>query len=294
MSDNNYYQKDASKTMPFIMIIGVIALLSVLAWIWLFKSPGSNEKVLDIPRVTEVPQDKIKEAVVEAEPLIEEPAIDEPVLTKEPVEQKKPLPALNNSDEPVKNAFNEFSVGKAIVKMLVPERIILKTVRAVLALEEGNVVKDFRPIKSPEPSFKVAKIDEPIDLEIGQRYRISSKNYERYENYIDVFAKTDKQKLAGLYKDFYPLFEEAYSQYGVDKGGFDKVLNRVIDRIIASEVHEKIKKDDQILIQPKVFYTFQDKRIENLSSIDKLLLRIGKKNTLELQKQLQAFKREIQ
>ncbi|MGI1679835.1 MAG: DUF3014 domain-containing protein [Cellvibrionaceae bacterium] len=303
MSDN-YYQEDTFQITPFLTIAGVIVLLGLMAWLWLSNSPTQEAKVLEIPQLEKTSPVEAKRIINDEEAVFESSDKDNLSETKNINEEKagvnktveEPaivLPVLKESDDPLKNSLGELSAGAALVKLLVPERIILKTVRAVLALAEGDVVKDFRPIKSPPPSFKVVKIDEPLDREIGQRYQINPKNYERYNSYINILSSLNKSDVAKIYKNYYPLLEESYLQYGVDKGSFDKVLNSVIDNIIASDVYEATVASDRILIQPKVFYVFQNKKIENLSGVDKLLLRIGEKNTQALKKELIDFKSAI-
>ncbi|MGH1470668.1 MAG: DUF3014 domain-containing protein [Cellvibrionaceae bacterium] len=301
MDDNSYYQKDTFQMTPFLTIAGVIVLLVLMAWLWFSEttSPSEKTEVLEVPQSTEIIEAEPDSVIADIEPLINETVnVDdknEEKPSQDAVEEAAVvLPSLQDSDGVVREALGEDTAAKALVNLLVPERIILKGVRAILALEEGDVVKDFRPLKSPEPTFKVKKIDEPLDRKVGQRYQISPKNYERYNHYIQALSSVDKKHVVSVYRYLYPLLEEAYLQYGVDKGGFDAVLIRVVDKIIASDVFEKTSESDRILIQPKVFYVFQNKKIENLSGVDKLLLRIGEKNTAVLKKELLHFKASLQ
>ena len=78
------------------------------------------------------------------------------------------------------------------------------------------------------------EIDEPLNIEVGQRYILDPANYDRYKPWVTAFSSVDKDMLVSVYKRFYPLLEEAYLQQGVDRGTFHNVVLSVIDDLLAN------------------------------------------------------------
>lgn len=213
-------------------------------------------------------------------------SVAEPLPSRPRIE----LPTLSDSDAPIKALANELSPEGTLLALLVPDSILLKVVRMIIALDEHSVVKDYRPLTSPEHGLLVQPINEVLDPDLGPRYRLDARNYARYTAHVDLLAKLDMTRMAQLYHDFYPLLEQAYQQYGVDRGSFYKVTLRALDHVLEVPIRD----ESPILIQPKVFFEYQDPLVEKRTSIDKLLMRMGPENTQRVQAQLRALKLELQ
>ncbi len=199
------------------------------------------------------------------------------------------LPSLNESDPVIIQETAKMQGGEHLARLLISENLLLKAVRAIIALDENEVVKDYRPVVPPEPGFRVIPLDEELDPSVGQRYRIDPANYDRYTPYIVALESVSAALLADLYEHFYPLLQEAYAQYGVDRGTFRDVTLRALDRLIGLEIME----EPAILIQPKVFFKYQDPHLEARSAPHKLLMRIGVDNAQRLQAVLRALREEL-
>lgn len=239
--------------------------------------PGAGESFAPIDRALETPE------------IFDEVAGTAPAIS-EPPRPKIELPTLSNSDAPVKTLANELSPEGTLLAFLVPESILRKVVNMIIALDEHTVVKEHRPLVSPEPGMRMQAISEEVDPAIGPRYRIDPRNFERYTAHVELLARLDKVKLAQLYHDFYPLLDQAYKEYGVDRGSFYDVTQRALDHVLEVPIRE----ESPALIQPKVFYQYQDPVVEKRTSIDKLLMRMGPENTLRVQAQLRELKMELQ
>lgn len=240
---------------------------------------GSGENFAPIERSAEstsVIDASSKDSASMAEPVPSRPRIE--------------LPTLSDSDAPVKALASELSPEGTLLALLVPDSILLKVVRMVIALDEHSVVKDYRPLTSPEPGLIVQAISEDPVPDVGPRYRLDASNYARYTPHVDLLAKLDMTRMAQLYHDFYPLLEQAYQQYGVDRGSFYEVTLRALDHVLEVPIRD----ESPILIQPKVFFEYQDPVVEKRTSIDKLLMRMGPENTQRVQAQLRALKLELQ
>ena len=100
---------------------------------------------------------------------------------------------------------------------------------------------------------------------------MSARNAGRYDSAVALFTETDPQMLAALYRRWYPLLQQAYEDLGYPDRYFNDRMVAVIDDMLrAPDVRDPI-----VLVQPKVLYQFEDPKLEQLSSGQKLLLRMG-------------------
>lgn len=279
------------------LLLLVVAIAAAAGLFFLTQQEATEPEpvVLAVPEVrpverepvdVEQPPETMREvlAPLAENPQIEESPIVSPSLPLAP--PPEPLPELQQSDPAVIAQVKALAPEDKLLKLLVPDSVISKFVRAMIALDEGTVVNDYRPIVSPPPPFKTEKIDEPLLEQVGQRYRLSETNYRRYDGMISVFEGLESDALISAYQRFLPLFEEAYAQQGLDTGGFNQVALRVIDNFLATPIIE----EDLILVQPKVFYQFQELTLEELPDSQKLLLRMGPENTRRIQGKLKEIK----
>jgi hypothetical protein len=288
--------RKANSTLLALMAIPLLLISIGTAW-WVFNTVTERPGTPAAPDASDSapisdPDAAMRSLRQGSSPVIRAP---EPVETRPPAPTpvtatQHELPALNESDPVVLDAVAGLDSATALGALLIPENLLLKAVRAVVALDENEVVKDYRPVLTPETSVRVIPLNETLDPELGQRYRLDPANYARYTPYIEALETVDPDALAALYQQFYPLLEEAYRQYGVDRGSFRTVTLRAIDRLLAIEV-----KDEQpVLIQPKVFFQYQDPKIEARSAPHKLLMRMGRDNAVRLQNALRRLRSALQ
>lgn len=245
-------------------------------------SPELNQSIIEEPVASSPPPgSETAEQVSEPTPSPQPPAITEVV--------EDPLPNIHSSDDAVSDGLKTLSSDGQLLKFIVPESLIQRFVRVVIALHEGEVVRDYRPVTSPVAGLNVIAIEETLDPDVGQRYRLSSANYSRYDPWVNAFSSIDKKAAIKLYQRYYPLLQEAYKQHGAKIKEFDTVLMQVIDECLSVEATT----EQPILIRQKVFYQYFDKNLENSSDMVKLLTRIGPSNTKNLQTALRELRAEI-
>lgn len=259
------------------------------ALLYYFLRP--EEEVTPAPTPVPIAQPPVVEEPAPAPPPVAETQTSTPDVTEtEPEPEPEPLPLLSNSDSDVLTALDTVLPEGTASRFIVSESIIQKFVRAVIAITEGKVVNDYRPIESPAPGLKVTKLNEVLDPDVGQRYRLLKTNYSRYKIYVDLFDKTNKAMLAALYQRYYPLLDEAYQQQGIKNSEFHDALLKAIDKVLAVPAVP----EEPILVQQKVYFQYFDRQTEKLPDVNKLLIRMGPENQAKLQTALREFKREIE
>ena len=191
------------------------------------------------------------------------------------------LPALNQSDQVVRDSLAGLLGAKSVEQFLVPENIIRHIVVTVDNLPRKKVAVDLRPIKSTPGETVVAGQ--------GDTSTLSTSNYERYAPFVHLVQSTDPKTLATVYFHLYPLFQQAYEDLGYPGKFFNDRLVEVIDHLLAApEPQGPIE-----LVQPKVFYQFADTRLEDLSAGQKLMIRMGPANERALKAKLRDLRAEL-
>ncbi len=99
----------------------------------------------------------------------------------------------------------------------------------------------------------------------------------------------DQNLAIKIYTYFYPLFQTAYEQLGYKNAYFNDRLVYVIDHLLETPNPP----DPLLLAQPAVLYTYADPSLENLSSGQKILLRIGQHKRLRTLKILESYRSNL-
>jgi hypothetical protein len=209
------------------------------------------------------------------------PAVAAPVQhpITEDVAADKPLPALSDSDRDVQDSLAG-ALGRSIEQVLVPQDIVRHVVVTVDNLPRKKVAIQLRPLKPTGGELVVAPGGEPT---------LGAENAARYATVMTLVKNADVAQVAGVYRRFYPLFQQAYVDLGYPDGYFNDRLVEVIDHLLATpDVAGPIK-----LTQPGVFYQYADPSIEERSSGQKLMIRLGSQNAAVVKEKLRALRKEV-
>jgi hypothetical protein len=191
------------------------------------------------------------------------------------------LPALNQSDQAVKDSLVGVLGSKPVEQFLVQENIVRHIVVTIDNLPRKKVAVDLRPVKPTQGETAIANQ--------GDTTTLGASNYARYEPFVHLVQTTDPKTLATVYFHLYPLFQQAYEDLGYPGRFFNDRLVEVIDHLLAApEPQGPIE-----LVQPKVFYQFADPKLEDLSAGQKLLIRMGPANERDLKTKLRDFRAEL-
>lgn len=209
-----------------------------------------------------------------------------------PSPRSAPAPAAANAIKPTVGAPFELdhsdSVARAAVadiaarfaQWLTPEEQVRKWVVLVDLIADGKLPAKDRPLVYPMPTFA-------IHLE-GEKLMLAPTNYGRADALIDAFTAIPVQSLAAYYHAWHPLLDKAYRELG-GKGTFAQRLQAAFDRVEA--VHSLTIQPE--LVQPVVYYKYADPTLENASDVEKLMWRLGPKNTQKVQDYLHKLEPEL-
>jgi hypothetical protein len=191
------------------------------------------------------------------------------------------LPALNQSDQIVRDSLAGLLGQRPVEQFFVPENIVRHIVVTIDNLPRKKVAADLRPIKPTA--------GETVVVNQGDTSTLSSANYARYAPFMHLVESSDPKTLATVYFRLYPLFQQAYEDLGYPGRFFNDRLVEVIDHLLAApEPQGPIE-----LVQPKVFYQYADAKLEDLSAGQKLLVRMGSANERSLKAKLRELRAEL-
>jgi hypothetical protein len=125
----------------------------------------------------------------------------------------------------------------------------------------------------------------PVTRGEGSGLVLAPENSARYAPFIHAMDAMDTQRLADVYRRFYPLFQQAYVELGYPNGYFNDRLVEVIDHLLdAPEVTGPVR-----LVVPHVLYEYADPDLQAMSSGRKVMVRMG----LDNEKRVKAKLREL-
>lgn len=277
---------DSSDTNNRLQWIGMalVALVAVVA-VWWFMSgdtdredPGERVST-PAPVATSSASSSVPQPVAEpfsppGDPVVASSQETGQVLevSEEPPEQQDDTSlTLAGSDEVIREDFSEIQPN--LLTLLAQEHMVRKFVRAVNALDNDELVNQYRPFAEPSQPFKAQKTGE-------SEWRISEDNFARYTPYVNALDTLGAERLVELYEQYRPLIDEAFLELGTDKTDFEPVLKGALTQFLDTPEPSQ----ELALERPSVFYRYQDEELEKLPESQKLLLRMGPDNRQKIKR----------
>ncbi len=271
----------ANKTLGIIAAIAVIGLLFLVYLAATFDSPEGTRTVELVPPVpapvqrVETPAPVVQAPVVTPAPVA---VVSEPVVVEEVIE----LPSLNLSDVFVLGRIGGLETGATLLDLIADEDIVRKFVVFVENVAEGNLPQLEYPVTRLQQPMAVRELDPNL-------FEMQTVSYQRFTPIIDAFAAVNPEQAMIMYRLMKPLFQEAYAEIGYPNRNFDDALMRAIDTVTEARVAEGPFQ----LVKPKVMYIYADGEVEDMSPVEKQLLRMGPQNAAKLKAALALYRERI-
>ena len=279
--------------MKNVIVVVVLLLLGIAAWYY-FGTDRSQPEESAQPEIVE-------QAVPEPPPPPPPQPAREPVVVPEkapapePELEAIPLPELSESD-PVAAELLGSLLGESVVERYVAaDDTIPRAVAAIDSLDSAQVPGAIQAVKGPEGEFLVTANDQPatpILNEAGDpvpQFLSDPANSRRYLVYVEMLEAMDAEQAVAMYRQHYPLFQEAFQQLGYPEGDFNQRLLAVIDELLATpEVDEPLS-----LMKPEAYYLFTDEGLESLPAGQKILIRMGSENAARVKSKLAEIRQVL-
>jgi len=273
MSDN--------KPLIIVLVISILVIIGLILFL-IFSTnqvkPIAQEEIAIPPPSTE--------AVLESRPLAVVEEIDESSTDQELLDEPEAppfiLPLLDDSDQLIRDGVVSLTRHEGINAWLAPPELIRKFVAIVDSVASGQVAKGPVRFLAPETPFLAISIGDDT-------YVLDPASFRRYDAVVEVIQSIDARRAAEFYQLVRPLFQKAYTELGYRDADFDDVMFDATGRLLETPVIEGVIR----LRRPVVMFEYEDSRLENLSSVQKQLIRMGPRNTQILQSKIAEFAIEL-
>ena len=242
------------------------------------EQPAVVDEKLQLPGEVEKPV--IRYPVPQPPPPVQEEIAAEEDVVAEPVEPPEPLPSLDESDEPMREALGEIFDPRKFDELFLVKALVRHFVITIDNMTARKLPQKYVFTTPPRGKFLITRDAEENEF-------IDPENYRRYVPFVRLAEAVNMQQLVSLYTRYYPLFQEAYEDLGYPDRYFNDRFVEVVDHLLETPD----VKDPVGLERPKVFYTFADPELEALSAGQKILLRMGHDNASKVKARLRELRR---
>ena len=183
----------------------------------------------------------------------------------EPIEN--PLPMLEESDDPVRDALGEIPMGTIGQQYLIPSNIIERSASLIYLTSKGDVPYKLLPVARPAKPFSIS--------DDGTQVVADASGFARYDALAQWLESLDLDSILLSLQPFLPLFREAWSYYGEPPEDFDFAVVIALDLIASTP---SVDTTEARLIKKEAVWIYEDPSIEGLAPIQKQVLRMGPEN----------------
>lgn len=188
------------------------------------------------------------------------------------------LPSLGESDNFIANGLRDVQNGATLLRLLTNEQMLRKFVVFVDNVSRGSFPQTGLPYRPIGQEMPVTNVDDNL-------YTMDSSAHNRFDQFVDAFVALDTDQAMLLYRTVSPLLQQAYAEIGFRDVNFDDTLRTAINRVLSvSEVPGPYQ-----LVKPSVMFLYADASIENLSAVNKQLIRLGPDNSAKVKTKLRQF-----
>ena len=218
---------------------------------------------------------------LELPPAPDIPQKPEPAAVAVNEEPSQPPATLETSDQELRKSLSTNSSSVLLNTSLANENLIERSVSVVDGLSRGALPFKALAITPPSEKFSVHTVD-------GEDY-MNTESYHRYDSYARTISELETQTLTSNFNRFRPLLEQAYAGLGYPAQDFDNALIRTLDYVLATPLLREpiaLKKKESV-------YIYADTRVEQLTEMQKLLLRMGPDNIALIQAQAKDLREAL-
>jgi len=185
------------------------------------------------------------------------------------------------ADKAISNALSALPGREQILRFALPSEVVRRVVLTIDNLPGDTMSMQYRAVNATGGPIRVERT--------GPAVYIAAANAGRYDEFVKMASTTDTRRLVGLYKRFYPLFQQEYSAIGYPDRHFNDRVVEAIDDMLATPIP-----DGPIeLIQPRVLYEYADPSLERRSVGQRMLMRMGAEHAQKLKLKLREIRNAL-
>ena len=184
------------------------------------------------------------------------------------------LPPLDASDGVVRELALALSRHPRLATWLAADDLVRRFVSATINVAEGSSPSTQLRFATPTGAFQARRS--------RAGWIADPESFRRYDLAANVFTSLDPAAATVLFRRLHPLFDTAYAELGDPNSSFDVTLARATGRLLAVPIS-----DPPISLVPQgANFAFADHGLEERSTAEKHLLRMGPENARRVQAKL--------
>jgi hypothetical protein len=274
------------------LIIALVLLgLGGIGYLWWQKQQGPA-----LVPLTEAPPLASQTPMAQApEPVASAPA-NYPIEAIAPLEgasaPTQPLPLVAEDDHAVREAVTELLGRDQVLSFLDMTDFARRVVATVDNLGREHAASRLWPVAPAPARFLVVERD-------GVEY-IAGGNGDRYNAFVRFATAIDSGAAVALYVRMYPVLQKAYEDLGYPGKYLNNRVVEVIDLLLQTPEPEAPIQLSLIRVKgpiaekrPWLRYEYADPDLQSRSSGQKILLRMGLRNTAALKAKLRDLRKRI-
>lgn len=248
------------------------AVIALAVYLWaLREDPALAAKMAEAPA-------GVRNAVApEAPP--PPPATEQPAA--EPAAEALPdpaLPALEDSDVAALASLRALLGQSFLETMLEPRSLVRRLVVTIDNLPNERLSMKYRVVRAVPGPFEVTGSDAAL--------QIAPTNAARYQPVLDALLAADARRWVALYRQWYPLLQQAYAEMADPRQLFNDRLLVVIDHLLAVKLPAELP----ALTHPGVLYAYASPELQQQSAGARMLIRMGPANAARVQTRLREIR----
>ncbi len=201
-------------------------------------------------------------------------------------------PIVAEDDNAVRDAVTELLGREQVLSFLDLSDFARRIVATVDNLARGHAASRLWPVAPAPARFLVVEKD-------GVEY-IAGGNGERYNAFVRFVTAIDSDAAVALYVRMYPMLQKAYEDLGYPGKYFNNRLVEVIDQLLQTpepsapiQVTLMRVKGPIAEKRPWIRYEYADPTLEARPAGQKIMLRMGLRNTAALKVKLRELRKRI-
>ena len=266
-------QHAEEKQTPWAIIAIIIAaIIAFVIYYYVISADKSDTIESNSTAVIKPIKEPVK--VAEIQPEIIEPEISSDTIEEDivDIEPEITLPVLDESDAWFTTKLPTLTWRKELLKLVVTDDMIRRFVVFTDNFSQGTLAYEHTPLITPNTKFTALE----QETAQGTQLQWDESSTRRFSMYVDLLRSMDSEMLVQWYGELKPLIDQAYAELGYPEQDFTEKLQNAITKVLDMEV----PKAQPELERPSVMYKYKDESLESLDDAEKLLLRLGKENLL--------------
>jgi DUF3014 family protein len=198
-----------------------------------------------------------------------------------PAEPARALPALAQMDTFLRALIGALSSHPQLARWLSTDDLIRQMADGIDKVSRGQVPRV--AVLRPQRDFHI--------LGTRSEMRIDPASYRRYDALAAMVSSLHPTAVADAFTTIRPRLDEAYRALGRSENTVDEALMVALNELIATpDVRDPIR----LRHGKGATYAFADPKLEALSPVQKLLIRMGPENSAAIRERLREIAKQLE